>query len=98
MNRQVDISEKYHIAIAHRLAVKRARLIVSLVVLAFSLYGLYMGKWHLILFVIFAGFISMWLSSVQATHRVERLTGLSHDEQHSLWNRYRTAAKGTRGM
>jgi hypothetical protein len=97
MNRQADISEKYHIAIAYRLAVMRARLVVSLIVIVFSLYGLFLGKLHLILFVIVAGFIAMWLSSVQATHRVERLTGLSHDEQYSLWNRYRTAAKGTRG-
>ncbi len=98
MNSRADVSEKYHIAIAHRLAVMRVRLIVSLIVIALSLYGLLMSKWLLILFVIFAGFISMWLSSVQATHRVERLTGLSHDEQFSLWNRYRTAAKGTHGM
>ena len=98
MNRQADISEKYHIAIAHRLAVMRARLVIALIVIAFSLYGLFLGKWHLILFVIFAGFIAMWLSSVQATHRVERLTGLSHEEQLSLWNRYRIAAKDTRGV
>jgi ABC-type iron transport system FetAB permease component len=97
MNRQADISEKYHIAIAHRLAVMRARLVVSLIIIAFTLYGLFLGKWQLILFVIFAGYIAMWLSSVQATHRVERLTGLSRDEQYSLWNRYRTAAKGARG-
>jgi uncharacterized membrane protein len=88
-----DISEKYQIAIAHRLAVKKSRKFLWLLIIAFSLYGIYSEKWYLILVAIIAGWISICLVSVRTANKVERLTGLSYSEQASIWYKYRSATE-----
>lgn len=92
MNKE-DISEKYQIAIAHRLAVKKSRKFLCFLIIAVSLYGIYSDQLYLILVAIVSGWISICLVSVKTVNKVERLTGLSYREQASIWHKYKAATE-----
>jgi len=87
-----EISEeglRTKVAVEHRLAVMKAGRLVWLLIIALSGWGIYSAQYYLILVAVVSGFVAMWLLSIQAANKVQKLTGLSHEAQAAIWEQYK---------
>ena len=93
MNEDDEIPEEYRIAVEHRLAVMKTGKSIWFLIIALSLWGIFSSQYHLILVALISGWVAMWLVSIHAANKVEKLTGLSHQKQAEIWNTFKIGLK-----
>jgi len=86
--------QKAKIAVEHRMAVMKTGKLIWFLIFALSAWGIYSAQYRLILVALFAGFVSMWLLSIQAANKVEKLTGLTHEAQAAIWKEFKRQLRG----
>src|SRR5437762_2093209 len=81
------------IALAHRLALMAAiRKVVVVGFVIFLGFAIYRDNWWLIPISFVVAWLSAFLMSNLSANEVERITGMSHDDQARIWERYKCDA------
>ena len=89
-----DEGQKAKIAVEHRLAVMKTGKSIWFLIIALSLWGIFSSQYHLILVALISGWVAMWLVSIHAANKVEKLTGLSHEAQAAIWEEFKRQIQG----
>ena len=86
-----EVDRAIVIALAHRIAAMGAIRTTTLpAILLFGVLAWHLGSWFpLLILPVVVWFVSIAIS-ISSANKVRRLTGLSHESQHILWQRYKS--------
>lgn len=78
------------IALAHRVTLMGAiRKVAGVGFLVFLVIAIYQDNWWFILLALITAWVTAFILSNFSANKVERLTGMSHENQARVWERYK---------